>query len=96
MSRRLKPFSYKQETETQKNIFQWGEPHKVLLSFNLPSSLMLLNTEDNRYWTRKRITFGMERLIVNEMIEKYVPDKEDYKNQQEQQSEVEIGNLPKK
>ena len=30
----------------------------------------------------------MEKLIVNGMTEKYVPDKEDYKNQQEQQSEV--------
>ena len=72
-----------------------GRAPQVLLSFNLPSSLMLLNTEDNRYWTRKRITFWMERLVINEMTEKYVPDKEHYKNQQEQQNEVEIGKLPR-
>lgn len=37
----------------------------------------------------------MERLIINEMTERYVSDKEHYKKQQEQQNEVEIGNLPR-
>ena len=34
-----------------------GRPHRVLLSFNPSFSLLLLNPEENRGWTRKRIQF---------------------------------------
>ena len=55
-SRRLKPFSYKQETrDTEKSFCTWGG--QVLLSFNPPFSLIHLNLEGNRCWTRKGVAF---------------------------------------
>ena len=42
-----------------------GGPHRVLLSFNPPFSLISLNLEGNKCWTRKGIPFWIEKLIVN-------------------------------
>ena len=42
-----------------------GGPLRVLLGFNPPFPLILLNPEGNRYGTRKGIKFWIERLIVN-------------------------------
>lgn len=39
-------------------------PYSVLLGFNLPFSLTVLNPEGNRGQTRKRIKFGIVRLII--------------------------------
>ena len=41
-----------------------GGSYRVLLSFRFPFSLLLLNL-GNRCWTRKRLTFQIERLIIN-------------------------------
>ena len=43
--RRLKPFFYKQEME---GLLYLGRPYKMLLCFDLPFSLILLNPEVNR------------------------------------------------
>ena len=40
-------------------------PHRVLLAFNFPLSLIFLNLEENTCWTRKRIQFWIEKLIIN-------------------------------
>ena len=40
-------------------------PHRVLLGFNPPFSLILLNPEGKRGGTRKGIKFWIERLIIN-------------------------------
>ena len=53
--RRLKPFSTNKKWRTQ----------RVLLGFNPPFALILLNPEGNRCQTRKGIKFGIERLIIN-------------------------------
>ena len=42
-----------------------GSPHRVLLGFNPPFSLILLNLEGNWGMTRKGIRFWIERLIIN-------------------------------
>ena len=42
-----------------------GRPHRVLLSFNPPFSLTLLNPEGNKCRTRKGIELWIERLILN-------------------------------
>ena len=42
-----------------------GGPHRVLLRFTPPSSLILLNPEGNRGRTRKGIQFWIERFIRN-------------------------------
>ena len=49
---------------TQKG-FCTQEPHSVRLSYNLPFSLILLNLEKNKHWTRKGILFWIETLIIN-------------------------------
>ena len=41
-----------------------GRPHRVLLGFNPPFSLLLLSPEGNRDRTRKEIKFSIERLII--------------------------------
>ena len=61
--RRLKPF-------TTKNKPLWGfciwEPLELLLGFNPPFSLTLLNPDRNRDWMGKRNkTFWIERFIMN-------------------------------
>ena len=42
-----------------------GGPHRVLLGFNSPLSLILLHPVDDRDRTRKGIKFWMERPIIN-------------------------------
>ena len=42
-----------------------GGPHRVLLGFNCPFSLIFLNPEGNRCKTRKAIKYWIERLIIN-------------------------------
>ena len=42
-----------------------GGPHRVLLGFNSPLSLILLHPVDDRDRTRKGIKFWMESLIIN-------------------------------
>ena len=42
-----------------------GGPRRILLGFNAPFSLILLNPEGNRGGTRKGIKFWIERLIIN-------------------------------
>ena len=49
---------------TQKG-FCAQEPHRVLLSYKPPFSLVLLSLEENRCWTRKGILFWIEVLIIN-------------------------------
>ena len=46
-----------------------GRPHRVLLGFKPPFSLILLNPEGNRGGARKGIKFGIERLIINSVRE---------------------------
>ena len=41
-----------------------GRPYSVLLGCNLPFSLIVLNPERNRGQTRKRIKFGIVRLLI--------------------------------
>ena len=42
-----------------------GGSRRVLLSFNLPFSLILLNTKGNQGGIRKGIKFWIERLVIN-------------------------------
>ena len=48
---------------TQRDLYLGG-PHSVLLGFNPPFSLILLNSEENKGGTRKGIKFWIERLIA--------------------------------
>ena len=41
-----------------------GGALRVLLGFNHPFSLIVLNLEENRHWTRKGIMFWVEKLII--------------------------------
>lgn len=58
-----KPFSYKQEMGDMERLLYLEGPHRVLLSFNLLFSLILLSLEGNRCWTRKGVTFWINRLM---------------------------------
>ena len=42
-----------------------GGPHRLLLGFNPPFSLMFLNLEGNRCRTSKGIRFWIERSTIN-------------------------------
>ena len=64
-SRKLKFFSCKQETGVMERLLYLGRPHRVLLGFNPPFSLMFLNLEGNRCRTRKGIRFWIERSTIN-------------------------------
>ena len=55
----MKPIFYKLEMGTWKGFVPRG-PHRVLLSFNPPFSLILLNLEENKCWSKKGITFWIE------------------------------------
>ena len=46
-----------------------GRPHKVLLGFSLPFSLILLSPEGNRGGTRKRVKLWIKRLFINSVRE---------------------------
>ena len=46
--RRLKPFSYKQEMGGMERLLDMGDPHRVLLHFSAPFSLILLSLERNK------------------------------------------------
>ena len=50
--------------ETKAKIFTLNDMG-ACLQLQCPLSLILLNLERNRYWTRKVITFWIERLIIN-------------------------------
>ena len=64
-SRRLKPFSYKQEIGDTERLSCLGGSHRVLLGFSPPFSLLLLSLEGNRCWQRKGIRFWRDRLVIN-------------------------------
>ena len=54
-----KPFSYKQEMQDMERFLCSGRPYSDLLSFNPPFSLILLNLEGNRCWTRINSAEGL-------------------------------------
>lgn len=52
--------------QTQKRFCIWNVLWTFsLISTPLPFSLIFLSTVGNRYWKRKKITFWIERLIIN-------------------------------
>ena len=60
-----KDFFYKQERGALERLLYWGEPHRLLLVFNVPFSLLVLCPARNKYRTRKRVQFWVESLIIN-------------------------------
>ena len=53
------------EGQTRNGGLYLGRPRRVLLSFSLPFSLIVLNAEGDRDGTRKGIKLWTERLIIN-------------------------------
>ena len=62
----MKPISYKQETGDTERLLCLGSP-QVLLGFNPLFSLILLNLEENRCWTRKEIII-LDRDVSTEKL----------------------------
>ena len=63
--RTLKPFSKNKKWGTWRDFLYLHGPHRVLLGFNPPFSLLLLSPEGSKGRTRKGIKFYIERFIIH-------------------------------